>query len=103
MSGLGVGFGVGAGAVTDTVAEPRALRSAALVAIGGVVAASLEPLPEGGGRKIATGVGLAIARRIVEAHEGQLRVRSSPGTGSAFSCILPIRTRNLVLGSAASA
>jgi signal transduction histidine kinase len=50
-----------------------------------------------------SGLGLAIAKRIVEAHEGQLRVRSSPGTGSAFSCILPIRTRNLVLGSAASA
>ncbi len=31
-----------------------------LVAIAGVVAASLEPLPEGAGRRIATGVGLAL-------------------------------------------
>jgi drug/metabolite transporter (DMT)-like permease len=31
-----------------------------LVAIGGVVAASLEPLPEGRGRKVSTGVGLSL-------------------------------------------
>ena len=31
-----------------------------VVAVGGVVAASLEPLPEGGGRKLTTGVGLAL-------------------------------------------
>ncbi len=31
-----------------------------VVAVGGVVAASLEPLPEGAGRKVATGVGLSL-------------------------------------------
>jgi drug/metabolite transporter (DMT)-like permease len=31
-----------------------------IVALGGVVAASLEPLPEGAGRRVATGVGLAL-------------------------------------------
>jgi len=41
--------------------RPSVLQAVGIVvAIGGVVAASLEPLPEGGGRKIATGVGLAL-------------------------------------------
>ena len=38
-----------------------------------------------------SGLGLAIAKRIVEAHQGQLRVSSSPGHGSTFSFSLPIK------------
>lgn len=34
------------------------------LAVGGVVAASLEPLPEGAGRKIATGVGLSLVAAL---------------------------------------
>jgi len=35
------------------------------------------------------GLGLSIARIIVVAHKGKLRVRSKPGSGSVFSIILP--------------
>lgn len=41
--------------------RPSALQAAGIVvAVAGVVAASLEPLPEGTGRKLATGVPLAL-------------------------------------------
>jgi signal transduction histidine kinase len=40
---------------------------------------------EGGG----TGIGLAIARSVVEAHGGQIRARSEPGRGSVFTFDLP--------------
>ena len=50
-----------------------------------------------------SGLGLAIAKRIIEAHEGQLKVVSSPGSGSTFLVILHISSRDLTLGSAATA
>ena len=36
------------------------------------------------------GLGLALAHRIVEEHRGALRVQSTPGKGTAFTCYLPI-------------
>jgi two-component system nitrogen regulation sensor histidine kinase GlnL len=35
------------------------------------------------------GLGLALAHRIVEEHRGALRVTSTPGKGTTFSCYLP--------------
>jgi signal transduction histidine kinase len=39
------------------------------------------------------GLGLAIARRLIEAHAGKIWVESEAGNGSSFSLLLPMRTR----------
>ena len=38
-------------------------------------------------------LGLAIARRLVEAHEGRIWVESEVGKGSTFSFLLPVSER----------
>jgi signal transduction histidine kinase len=43
-----------------------------------------------GGRPRGTGLGLVVAREIVEMHEGRIGVDSSPGKGSRFHFILPV-------------
>jgi signal transduction histidine kinase len=35
------------------------------------------------------GLGLAIARKILEQHSGTIRVKSQEGTGSCFEILLP--------------
>ncbi len=37
-----------------------------------------------------TGLGLAVARKIVEEHEGSISVRSAPGEGTTFTVRLPV-------------
>jgi signal transduction histidine kinase len=41
-----------------------------------------------------TGLGLAIAKEIVEAHKGEIRCESTPGSGTTFSLLLPVSVEN---------
>ncbi|MEO3431279.1 PAS domain S-box protein [Pelagibius sp. CAU 1746] len=40
-----------------------------------------------------TGVGLAVSHRVIEAHDGRIRVDSTPGKGAAFTLVLPASTQ----------
>lgn len=40
-----------------------------------------------------TGIGLAMARHIIEAHDGEIRLESEPGRGSTFTILLPMEKK----------
>lgn len=40
-----------------------------------------------------TGIGLAMARHIIEAHNGEIRLESEPGRGSTFTILLPLEKK----------
>jgi signal transduction histidine kinase len=40
-----------------------------------------------------TGIGLAMARHIIEAHGGEIRLESEPGRGSTFTILLPLEKK----------
>jgi signal transduction histidine kinase/pSer/pThr/pTyr-binding forkhead associated (FHA) protein len=42
-----------------------------------------------------TGLGLAVARKIVDEHEGSIAVRSTPGEGTTFTIHVPVVHQNL--------
>jgi len=50
-------------------------------------------------RTKGTGLGLAVARRIVEAHGGEIRVESTPGSGATFTLLLPCPGDTEVVGA----
>jgi signal transduction histidine kinase len=41
-------------------------------------------------RRAGVGLGLSIAKGIVEAHGGSLQVDSAPGRGATFTLVLPL-------------
>jgi signal transduction histidine kinase len=49
--------------------------------------------------KGGTGVGLAMCREIIEAHQGKIRVESTVGLGTAFTLKLPIAKVEAVMGA----
>jgi two-component system CheB/CheR fusion protein len=44
-----------------------------------------------------TGIGLAIAKKIIENHNGFISAESKLGEGSTFSIILPLRQKQQML------
>ena len=38
---------------------------------------------------MGTGLGLAVVKRVVEAHDGEVIVRDAPGGGASFTIELP--------------
>ncbi|MFZ0547278.1 MAG: GAF domain-containing sensor histidine kinase [Candidatus Promineifilaceae bacterium] len=47
-------------------------------------------VPASEGSSEGTGLGLPIAKEIIEAHHGRIKVISQPGEGSTFSCCIPL-------------
>lgn len=50
--------------------------------------------------KPGLGLGMSIVRNIIEAHEGEIRVRSAPASGTTVTFTLPVRTEEKTASSA---
>jgi PAS domain S-box-containing protein len=61
---------------------------------GGIAAEKLEhlfePFLKSEGRTKDSGLGLAVAQRIIKAYEGDIQVESEPGRGTTFEITLPV-------------
>ena len=84
--------------VLDQHAAPAMLRIAVSDQGAGIPAGEQERIFDkfyrvaGGTRGVSgTGMGLAIVKGLVEAHGGQVQVDSTPGHGSTFSILLPLK------------
>jgi two-component system sensor histidine kinase HydH len=42
-------------------------------------------------KSTGTGLGLAIVHKIIEAHQGNIKVTSTPGKGTVFTIFIPIQ------------
>lgn len=85
----------GPGAVTArTRAEERGVRVEVEDTGSGIAPENLERIFEPGfttkGARVGMGLGLLMARQIVDRHGGSIHVRSTPGEGSTFSVRLPL-------------
>ncbi|HEY3523813.1 MAG TPA: response regulator, partial [Candidatus Limnocylindrales bacterium] len=56
----------------------------------GTVFEEFRQVGQGAQRTDGTGLGLALTRRLVEAHGGRISVESTPGEGSRFAVVLPL-------------
>lgn len=79
---------------TETVARPRALRVQVSDTGAGIPAENIDRLFDAffTTKQNGTGLGLPITRRIVEEHNGTIRVESQPDKGSTFQVTLPLKT-----------
>jgi PAS domain S-box-containing protein len=57
----------------------------------GIPKEDIDKIFDMGYSKTGTGVGLTIVKKIVEAHEGNISVRSKEGKGATFEIIFPIK------------
>ena len=80
-----------------TSAEPRTAGSASSIADNGVGIAPqkleeiFKPFVSTKGAK-GTGLGLAVSRKILREHGGDIEVQSQVGTGSEFTLQVPIKS-----------
>ena len=58
----------------------------------GIVDSMFKPFTQGSADKSGLGLGLSIARRVVEANQGTLSVKDQPGSGCVFTIDLPRHT-----------
>jgi signal transduction histidine kinase len=79
----------------QTKAEANSARVAVTDTGCGIPAENLERIFDPGfttkGQRVGLGLGLPICARIIRDHRGRIEVASTPGQGSTFTVILPLR------------